>query len=271
MDPIPDRQTFIRTVRHVIYDDLYVKLQYKNTEFYKIIDSCVRLMYKEGMHEGQEAWLSIKKDWTLDDIMEIYTKLISLTTLGAGLDVSQYHAVENLKEYMRQYILSQKIHTSNKSIPRDYTETSEENFIQDTIDFLGQLYNDTDKRTQFSKSLEEYVKLFWKYDRTWKRVQTSATVEDISNLQKKLLTITRQDADFYSYQKLENIIRYITDWFYFNKKPAVTQKSAPDLQARVEELEEKFEELQLQVRELLRERPPPLTRQVLIQQLARCL
>ena len=102
MDPIPDRQTFIRTVRHVIYDDLYVKLKLKNTEFYEIIDSCVRLMYEEGMHEGQEAWLSIKKDWTLDDIMEINTKLLKLSVYGAGITRDEKDSVEFLIQYMRK-------------------------------------------------------------------------------------------------------------------------------------------------------------------------
>jgi hypothetical protein len=254
MDPVPDRETFMQTVYQVIYDDVYVKLEYENNVFYQNIQSCVK-----------EIQQKINKDWTLDDIEYIYFQL------GSGkIDFEYTQTVKDLREYMRKYIASQAIDTSVKEIPRKYTEQVEADFIHDTIDFLGQQYNKTDKRTAFSKSLRKCVELFWKYNVTWQRVQTSATIADIRLLFQMLGTIVLQYESFYFQKYLKDIMRYITDWFHFNEKSSVTQKSAPDLQARVEELEEKFEELQLQVRELLLERPPPLTRQVLLQQLARC-
>ena len=266
MNPVPDRKTFIRTVRRVIYDDLYDKLENKNTEFYQTIESCVRLMYDDGFYEGHPAWLSKKKDWTLDDIMEIYTKVNSLSTFGAGLDLDQAHEVDFLRDYIRQYIFSQKITTSKKAIPHAYEEEVEADFIRNTIDFLGQLYNNTDKRTQFSKSLEKCVELFWIYDVTWKRVQTSITREDIDGLLKKLGNIGKQDANSNLKQYLDDLMRYITDWFRFNKKPA----STPDITTRVQELEEEVQELRRQIQELSFHHAPSLERQALLKQLARC-
>ena len=108
MNPVPDRKTFIRTVRRVIYDDLYYTLKHKNTHFYTIIDSCVRLMFEDGWHDGQKAFLSKNKEWPLADIMEIYTKVKSLGNMGYGLDVNQAHAFSKLQLYMEEYINSQK-------------------------------------------------------------------------------------------------------------------------------------------------------------------
>ena len=277
MNPVPDRKTFIRTVRRVIYDDLYDKLENKNTEFYQTIESCVRLMYDDGFYEGHPAWLSKKKDWTLDDIMEIYTKVNSLSTFGAGLHILQRDEVDFLRDYIRQYIFSQKITTSKKAIPHAYEEEVEADFIRNTIDFLGQLYNNTDKRTQFSKSLEKCVELFWIYDVTWKRVQTSITREDIDGLLKKLGNIGKQDAN----SNLKQLMRYITDWFRFNNKPASTpdittrvqeleEEVPPDITTRVQQLEEEVQELRRQVQELSFHHPAPLQRHALLKQLARC-
>ena len=61
MNPVPDRKTFIRTIRKVIYDDLYDTLKDKNTHFYKIIDSCVRLMYEDNWYKGEKAFFSKNK------------------------------------------------------------------------------------------------------------------------------------------------------------------------------------------------------------------
>lgn len=266
MNPVPDRKTFIRTVRRVIYDDLYDKLENKNTEFYQTIKSCVGLMYDDGFYEGHPVWLSKEKDWTLDDIMEINTKVNSLSTFGAGVDLDQRDEVDFLKDYIRQYIFSQKITTSKKAIPHAYKEEVEADFIRNTIDFLGQLYNNTDQRTQFSKSLEECVELFWKYDVTWKRVQTRATREDIDGLLNKLGNIGKQDVNFKLKQYLDDLMRYITDWLKSNEKPA----STPDITTRVQELEKDVQELRRQIQELSFHHPAPLQRQALLKQLARC-
>ena len=263
MDPIPDRQTFIRTVRHVIYDDLYVKLKHKNTEFYAIIESCVRLMYKEGMHEGQEAWLSIKKDWTLDDIMEINTKLLKLSVYGAGITRDEKDSVEFLIQYMREYIYSQKIHTSDKSKPREYTETSEVDFIKNTIDYIGQLYNLTDKRTPFSKAIRRCIEIFWTYNVTWQRLSQTTTLADIQKV-KQILDTIPADPAVETGQQLNKIIGYI------DLNMTKFSERTPDLQERIAALEKQVQDLQLLVKDLLLERPPPLTRQVLLQQLARC-
>jgi hypothetical protein len=278
MNPVPDRKTFIRTIRKVIYDDLYDTLKDKNTRFYKIIDSCVRLMYEDNWYNGQKAFFSKNKEWPLPDIMEIYTKVKSLGNMGYGLDVNQAHAFSKLQLYMEEYINSQKINTRNIAIPTQYTEEDyinlkEEDLINDTIDFLGILYNMTEEIGNLSAPIRECVEIFWEYNLTWKRIQRDFTLDDIKNVLGKMARLYMAPYDEASDigKKFVYVRKYLTDWFYFKNKPR--QKPTPDINTRVEELEQQVKELRSQVQALTidfsREHLPRLERSTLLKQLAR--
>ena len=274
MNPVPDRKTFIRTVRRVIHDDLYATLKHKNTHFYKIIDVCVRLMYEDGWHDGQKAFLSKNKEWPLPDIKEIYTKVKSLGNMGYGLDVNQAHAFSKVQLYMEEYINSQRINTRNIAIPtqyteEDYTNLKEGDFINDTIDFLGILYNMTEEIGNLSAPIRECVEIFWEYNLTWKRIQRDATLDDIKNVLDKMgrLNLFRYDEISDIGKKFVSVRKYLTDWFHFKTKP--TQKPKPDINTRVEELERQVQQLQDLVKDLTFQHPPTLTREELLKQLAR--
>jgi hypothetical protein len=170
---------------------------------------------------------------------------------------------------MRQYIHSQKIDTTNKEIPKKYIEQDENDFIKDTMDFLGMLYNMTQKTTKFSKSIRECVEIFWEYNVTWKRIQRDDTLDDMQNLLDKMgkIYLTRDDDLSDVGKKFTDLRRYLADWFYFKKNP--TSKSTPDMNTRVEELEQQVKELQALVQDLILQHPPELKRQALLKQLAR--
>jgi hypothetical protein len=274
MNPVPDRKTFIRTIRRVIHDDLYATLKDKNTHFYTIIDSCVRLMYEDGWHDGQKAFLSKNKEWPLRDVMEIDSKVQSLGNIGFGLDTNQAHALSNLQAYMKEYIHSQKINTRNIAIPTQYTEEyytnlKQEDFINHTINFLGILYNMTEEIGNLSAPIRECVEIFWEYNLTWKRIQRDATLDDIKNVLDKMgrLNLFRYDEISDIGKKFVSVRKYLTDWFYFKKQS--TPKPTPNINTRVEELEKKVQELQDLVKELTFQHPPELNRQALLKQLAR--
>ncbi len=266
MNPVPDRKTFIRTVRGVIYDDLYATLQHKNTDFYNTIDSCVRLMFEDGWHQGQKAFLSKNKEWPLHDIVQIDNKVQSLNNMGAGLDVVQVHALMDLQTYMKAYIVSQKIVTKNTAIPttykeQDYTRINEEDFINNTISFLGMLYNMTGEVGKFSTSIRECVEIFWEYNVTWTRRSNTETLHDIEEMDTKLSSInhqlTREDEFSIIGKNIRQLSKYIVDWFFFNKKGIFTpkndadsKKSTPDINTRVQNLEKQVQELQSQVQAL---------------------
>jgi uncharacterized protein YjaG (DUF416 family) len=262
MNPVPDRHTFIATVNNVLLSDFYEKLKekgYTQTTFFHTIEDCLFELY-----ESKKP----KNEFDVD-IQLIHSKIASLNDIGYGLDVSQVHTLHDLKTYLREYIHSQKIYTNTKQIPPKYTEQDEKDFIEDAMDFLGTLYNMSHKTTKLSKSIRECVEIFWEYNVTWKRIQRDATLGDMQNLRDKMgkIYLTRDDDLSDVGKKFTDLRRYLTDWFYFKKNP--TSKSTPDINTRVEELEQEVKELRALVRDLTFQHPPELNRQALLKQLAR--
>ena len=275
MNPVPDRHTFIVNVYHVLMDDFFVKMngQAHKTNFVKVIWDCVLEMYEND---------KLKKDFDVD-IQRIYEKIRALSEFGTGMDVTQVHTFHNLKDYMRLYIHSQKIDITNKETPTKYIEQDEEHFIKDTMDFLGMLYNMTQKTTEFSKSIRECVEIFWEYNVTWKRIQRDVTLDDIQKLKAEMVKIEAKTEMGFEHSpvghKFVGLKKYLTDWFFYNKKGNFTpvidddsQKSTPDINTRVKQLEEQVKELTTNVEKLLSEYPPMLERSSatsLLQKLAR--
>ena len=266
MNPVPDRHQFIVTVYNVLFSDFYENLKekgYTQTTFFHTIEDCLLELYENK---------KLKKDFDVD-IQLIHKKIASLNDIGYGLDVSQVQTLHDLKTYLREYIHSQKIYTNIKQIPPKYTEQDKKDFIEDAMDFLGTLYNMSHKTTQLSKSIRECVEIFWEYNVTWKRIQRDATLDDMTNVLDKMgrIYLTRDDELSDVGKKFTDLRRYLTDWFYFKKKP--TPKPTPDINTRVEELEKQLQELRSQVRaltnEFSREHLPRLERTTLLKQLAR--
>jgi hypothetical protein len=175
---------------------------------------------------------------------------------------------------MKEYIRSQRINTRDTSIPTEYTEEDytnlkEEDFINDTINFLGILYNMTEEIGNLSAPIRECVEIFWEYNLTWKRIQRDATLDDIKNVLEKMgrFNLFRYDEISDIGKKFVSVRKYLTDWFYFKNKPR--QKPTPDINTRVEELEQQVKELQALVKDLIFQNPPELNRHALLKQLAR--
>ena len=260
MHPVPDRKEFITTVLtslKIIFDNL----QYKNTDFAQGVRSCHATLMQYIRSQPAES--------TLNDIVDCLSKLDKLNYMGSGITGDYVKEMNDLKRYMKDYELSQKVQTnSRKAIPDVYRKQDEADFVQDTIDFLANLYNKSDQRTQISKSIRECVEIFWEYNVTWKRIQRDATLDDIHNLLTKMVEIRTEMGFEHSPigSNFASLKRYLTEWFRFNKKPA----STPDIPTRVQELEKEVQELRRQIQELLFHHPAPLQRQALLKQLARC-
>lgn len=262
MKPVPDRHKFIVTVNDVLFSDFYEKLKgkgYTKTTFFHTIEDCLFELYENGQP---------KQDFDVD-IQLIHKKIASLNDIGSGLDTGQRNTLHDLTTYLREYIHSQKIDTTNKQIPIEYIQQDEKDFIEDAMDFLGMLYNMTQKTTAFSRSIRECVQIFWEYDVTWKRIQREATLDDIRNLSDRMLRIKLEMEFEHSPvgQKFTHLKKYLKNWFYFKENP--TKKPKPDIDTRVEQLEEEVQALRLYVNDLIIQHPPPLNRTTLLKQLAR--
>ena len=272
MHPVPNRRKFLVTVSNSLIN-LYNNLQHKNTVFSDGVADCIQKL---------KSYIQQKKDeCTLNDILNIYNQLAKLEYIGSGISGTQVREIDNLKEYMKDYELSQIIETNiRKSIPNVYTKQDEGAFIEDTIAFLASLYNMSDQRTQISKSIRECAEIFWEYNVTWQRKPEIATRDTIRELQTKLkeIQITRDDEISATGQQLRLLILYIHNWFYYEQKSDltqksqnsdVTQKSITDINAKVEELQNEVRALRRLVDELLLQRIPTMKTEVLLHQLAR--
>jgi hypothetical protein len=128
MNPVPDRHEFIVTVNEVLFSDFYEKLKekgYTKTTFFHTIEDCLFELY-----ENKE----LKKDFDID-IQLIHKKIASLNdNIGSGIDFSQRNTLHDLTTYLREYIHSQKIDTTNKQIPLEYIQQDEKDFIKDDDD-----------------------------------------------------------------------------------------------------------------------------------------
>lgn len=281
MNPIPNRKKFITTFVSSLVN-LYKNLKYPDSDFAKGVYSCHQKIYKYVVNESYN-------ECTMNDILDIYNQLCKLEYSGSGIFGNQVQEMEDLKRYIQDYELSQKVKTnSRKSIPDVYQKQVESDFINDTIDFLANLYNRSDQRTQISKSIRECVEIFWEYDVTWQR-KDIATRDTIRELQSKLneIQMTREDEFSEIGKQLRLFKLYIKNWFYYEHNSASPQNSTPDIKtsdnttdinARVKQLEEEVQELRTKVEALLFEhppetllfeKPPPLERSVLLGQLAR--
>lgn len=284
MNPVPDRKTFITTVVRSLAQ-VYNHLQSKNTHFAEGLKSC---------HTNIVKYLGLYPEpCTLNDIVDCFEDLNKLNYFGADLSGEQVNLMNDVKEYMQEYELSQKVQTkSRKVIPTEYTKQDEGEFIKDTIDFLANLYNISDQRTPISKSIRECVEIFWEYDVTWQRKQEIATRDTIQELQTNLLKIKVTDGYEHTPtgKQLRLLILYIKNWFFYEVESVKPQKSTSDINTRVETLEKEVEELRAQLNRVLilyapelarddkrllklvsMEHKPTLERNALLQQLARCL
>ena len=276
MNPVPDRKTFIITVLTSL-NTLYKNLKEPNTNFAHGVFSCYQKMYR---YIPKKKELESYNEFTMNDILDFFVELDQLNYMGSGMTVGQVNEMNDLKRYIQDYELSQKVKTnSRKTIPDVYQEQVESDFIKDTIDFLANLYNRSDQRTQISKSIRECVEIFWEYDVTWQR-KDIATRDTIRELQSKLneIQITREDEFSEIGKQLRLLKLYIKNWFYYEHNSAAPQNSTPDINtsdnttdinARVKQLEDEVQELRTKVQGLLFEHPPHLERQVLLRQLAR--
>ena len=141
------------------------------------------------------------------------------------------------------------------------------------MDFLGMLYNTTEKTSKFWNPIRECVDIFWEIDVTWRRKSKRATLDDIEEMKENLFKIilTQDDELSDTGKKIDSFRRYLHNWIYFKQNP--TKKPRPDLNTRVEQLEHEIQELQAQVQVLTNEfssvHVPTLERQSLLQKLAR--
>ena len=266
MDPVPAEHTFIQNVSRVIFDDFFMELQHKNTAFYQTISDCVKEMYDEN----QEGYTP-KIDSNID-ILLVYRKLMTLNNIGAGLTALQNFTLSDLTIYMREYINSQKIATTNKDIPNKYIAQNEDDFIKDTLDFLATLYNMTIDVKKIQNDMRKCVEIFWEHDVTWKRIEKDVTLADIQKLRedlKKIVPEMNKTGTKLVACKFDSLRTYLTDWFHFTEKDKPIEKPTQDINAKVEQLEREIQELRAQVQELLLQNPPKLTTQVLLRQLVR--
>jgi len=287
MNPVPDRKTFIITVLTSL-NTLYKNLKEPNTNFAQGVYSCYQKIFK---YIPKKKELESYNECTMNDIMDFFAELDQLNYMGSGITVGQVNEMNELKRYIQDYELSQKVKTnSRKTIPDVYQKQVEADFVQDTIDFLANLYNKSDQRTQISKSIRECVEIFWEYDVTWQRKADIATRDTILVLQSKInnIEITREYELSEIGKQLRLLRLYINNWFHY-----AFQKSTPDIDTRdinasdnnttdintrVKELEEEVQELRTKVEALvlqhppetlLFDKPPLLERSVLLRQLAR--
>lgn len=277
MNPVPDRQTFITMVVSSL-KKIHDNLQYKNTDFAEGVRSCHATLIKYLRSQSHEC--------TLNDIVDCFSKLNKLDYAGAGLLNGQVNEMNELKRYMQDYELSQMVKTNNrKKIPDVYQKQVEGDFVQDTIDFLANLYNKSDQRTQISKSIRECVEIFWEYDVTWQRKADIATRDTILKLKSKIneIEITREYEASEIGIQLRLLKLYIYNWFHYEFQKSTpnidtqdintSDNNATDINKRVKQLEEEVQELRSQVQALTidfsREHLPRLERTTLLKQLAR--
>ena len=275
MHPVPDRKEFITTVLtslKIIFDNL----QYKNTDFAQGVRSCHATLMQYIRSQPAES--------TLNDIVDCLSKLDKLNYMGSGITGDYVKEMNDLKRYMKDYELSQKVQTySRKAIPDVYRKQDEADFVQDTIDFLANLYNKSDQRTQISKSIRECVEMFWEYDVTWQRKADIATRDTISVLQSKInkIEITREYESSEIGRQLRLLKLYIHNWFHYEFQKSTpdintsdnntSDNNTTDINTRVKKIEEQVKELTTNVQKLLSEYPPMLERSsaALLRQLAR--
>lgn len=263
MNPIPNRQMFIQTVGDVLLDLYFAKL--KDDNFFRAVESNVKKMYNVSfiVGTGKNEYTLKHVEWTLDDIREIHKSLEHVDPYGETTELLML--VRELRQYIQDYMSSQKIPTVNTKIDEKYKAQNQDDFIEHTIDYMGQLYNLTDKRTAFSKAIRVCIEIFWIYNVTWRRESQTTPLDDIQKLRKMLDTIPGHDHALQTGQELNKIIGYI-DSNIQQLHPTL------DINTRVKQLEEEVQELRTKVQKLLSEYPPMLERSsaaVLLQQLAR--
>jgi hypothetical protein len=269
MNPVPKRNKFISTVGNVLLDLYFSKL--KDDNFFRVVQSNVKKMYNVSLivDTGKNEYIPKDVEWTLDDIREIYTSLERVEPYGETTELVML--VRELREYIQSYMSSQVIFTVNKKIDERYQAQDQDDFIEHTIDYMGKLYNLTDKRTAFSKAIRLCIEIFWIYNVRWQRASQTTTLDDIKKLRTMLDTIPEHDNALQTGQELNKIIRYID----VNLQQL---HRTPDINTRVNQLEEEVQELRTKVEALVLQHPPEtllfekapiLERSVLLGQLAR--
>ena len=244
LKPVPKRNKFISTVGNVLLDLYFSKL--KDGDFFRAVESNVKKMYNVSfiVDIGKNEYIPKNVEWTLDDIREIYTSLERVEPYGETTELVM--RFRDMRQYIQSYMSSQAIVTVSKKIDEKYQAQDQDDFIEHTIDYMGQLYNLTDKRTAFSKAIQLCIEMFWIYNVMWRRASQTTTLDDIKKLRTMLDTIPEHDNALQTGQELNKIIRYID---------VNLQKlhSTPDINTRVQDLEKQVKDLQSQVQALTNE------------------
>jgi uncharacterized protein YutE (UPF0331/DUF86 family) len=201
----------------------------------------------------------------LSDIDKLFTWLYTIS-----LEDASQTCIDSYMDLCRCIASREtKIPSYTMNIKNKVTDENENNFIQNVINFLAHLYNETDKNGHnFARCMKKCVEIFWEYG-VWNEKKEHSTIQYVHDL----LDILQKNPISYASgltwgvaNRFNHLVEYIKSWFYLQ---AQKQKSTPDINTRVEELEQQVKELQALVKDFIFQHPPELTRQALLKQLAR--